>query len=492
MIDLALLRRDPGAVRAALGRRGVDTGVVDALFELDAEHRIRLQHAEELRSEVKALSRQVAQARKDGDIARAEELQLPGRALGHDERIATAEAETVADEVRHQLLVLPNIPDAEAPDGMNEDDNVEVARWWPGIDDGAAPPEYAPHQRVAHWEIGDELQILDFERGARLAGSMFPLFKRGGARLLRALTWYSLDVQSQDYTEVRPPTLVLTETLTASGHLPKFVDEAYAVERDGLWAIPTAEVPLTSMHRGELLDESELPLRYCATTPCFRREAGAAGKDTAGCSASMSSTRPSCSPTARRPRRRGPSPTSWRGPRRLAGAGAAVPGARPVHGGPRRLLGPHLRAVQEPGVRLAPADAAGHDARDDVRRPRRVVQARARRHCQGPVGGEAGQVGLPLAEEHPDHVGDTVVDVVLREVQAVTHGEQLAQSDGAAGVGGAGRLGDVGGASRSSRPSPTRRPTTAWRIDLAIDQLSSRVPAVTGVGSRSKCSRAPW
>ena len=111
---------------------------------------------------------------------------------------------------------------------------------------------------------------------------MFPLFKGGGARLLRALTWYSLDVQSVDYTEVRPPTLVLTEALTASGHLPKFVDEAYAVERDGLWAIPTAEVPLTSMHRDELLEEAVLPLRYCATTPCFRREAGAAGKDTRG------------------------------------------------------------------------------------------------------------------------------------------------------------------------------------------------------------------
>jgi seryl-tRNA synthetase len=282
VIDLTLLRRDPTAVRAALARRGVDPSVVDALFELDAEHRLRLQRAEELRSEVKALSRQVAQARKDGDIARAEELQLTSRALGHDERIATAEAETVADEVRHQLLVLPNLPDEQAPDGTSEADNVEVRRWWPGMDDGAAPPEYAEHQRVPHWEIGEALQLLDFERGARLSGSMFPLYKGLGARLLRALSWYSLDAQSRDYTEVRPPTLVLTEALTASGHLPKFVDEAYAVERDGLWAIPTAEVPLTSMHRGELLDESQLPLRYCASTPCFRREAGAAGKDTRG------------------------------------------------------------------------------------------------------------------------------------------------------------------------------------------------------------------
>ena len=282
MIDLALLRRDPALVRSSLARRGIDTSVVDDLVDLDAEHRIRLQRAEELRAEVKALSRQVAQARKEGDTARAEELQMKSRSVGHDERRATAEAETVADEVRHQLLVLPNLPDEDAPDGATEADNVEVSRWWPGKEAGVEPPAYAPHQRVPHWDVGEELGILDFERGARLSGSMFPLFKGGGSRLLRALTWYSLDVQSAAYTEVRPPTLVLTETLTASGHLPKFVDEAYAVERDGLWAIPTAEVPLTSMHRGELLDEAQLPLRYCATTACFRREAGAAGKDTRG------------------------------------------------------------------------------------------------------------------------------------------------------------------------------------------------------------------
>lgn len=282
MIDLTLLRRDPTFVRTALARRGVDPSEVDALFELDAEHRLRLKHAEDLRAEVKELSRKVAQARKDGEISMAEEFQLESRSIGHDERRATAEAETVADDLRHRLLVLPNLPDEKAPDGTGEADNVEIARWWPGIERGEDPPTYEQHQRVPHWEIGEQLGILDFERGARLSGSMFPLFKGGGSRLLRALTWYSLDLQSKDYTEVRPPTLVLTEALTASGHLPKFVDEAYAVERDGLWAIPTAEVPLTSMHRGELLDESELPLRYCATTACFRREAGAAGKDTRG------------------------------------------------------------------------------------------------------------------------------------------------------------------------------------------------------------------
>jgi seryl-tRNA synthetase len=282
VIDLALLRRDPTWVRSSLARRGVDPAEVDAIFELDAEHRLRLKRVDDLRAEVKALSRQVAQARKDGEAPRAEELQLESRALGHEERRATAEAETVADDLRHRLLVLPNIPDEKAPDGDTEADNVEVARWWPGVEHGDGPPEYADYQRVAHWDIGEELGILDFERAAKLAGSMFPLFKGGGARLLRALSWYSLTAQGADYTEVRPPTLVLTEALTASGHLPKFADEAYAIARDGLWAIPTAEVPLTSMHRDELLEESRLPLRYCASTACFRREAGAAGKDTRG------------------------------------------------------------------------------------------------------------------------------------------------------------------------------------------------------------------
>lgn len=282
MIDLALLRRDPGYVRSALARRGVDPGEVDALVELDAEHRLRLKYAEQLRAEVKELSRQVAQARKEGATSRAEELQLESRAVGHDERRATAEAETVADDIRHRLLVLPNLPDEKAPDGLTEDDNVEVARWWPGIEEGVDAPTYAAHQRVPHWEVGEELGILDFERGARLSGSMFPLFCGLGARLLRSMWWYSLDTQGADYTEVRPPTLVHTEAMTSSGHLPKFVDEAYAIERDGLWAIPTAEVPLTSMYRGEILEEQRLPLRYCATTPCFRREAGAAGKDTRG------------------------------------------------------------------------------------------------------------------------------------------------------------------------------------------------------------------
>ena len=147
---------------------------------------------------------------------------------------------------------------------------------------GAAFPTYAEYQRVPHWEIGIELGILDLESGAKLAGSMFPLYRGAGARLVRALGFYALNRHVGDYEEIRPPSFALTETMMSTGHLPKSVDDMYAIERDDLWAIPTAEVPLTSMNRGEILEEEQLPLRLTAQTACFRREAGAAGRDTRG------------------------------------------------------------------------------------------------------------------------------------------------------------------------------------------------------------------
>jgi seryl-tRNA synthetase len=173
-------------------------------------------------------------------------------------------------------LYLPNLPSPDAPDGDGPEANV-VARTWPD-----EPPAYRASQRVPHWDIGAELGLLDMERGAKLSGSMFPLYRGFGARLLRALTSFALDSHSDEFEEVRPPTMVLTETMVSTGHLPKFEEDAYHLERDDLWAIPTAEVPLTSMWRGDILDEAELPLRLTAATACFRREAGAAGRDTRG------------------------------------------------------------------------------------------------------------------------------------------------------------------------------------------------------------------
>jgi seryl-tRNA synthetase len=275
MIDIRLVREDREAVAASLARRGVDPGEVEALYDADQRARAAVARRDDLRSEVKKLSRQVGEARRRGEDDRAAALTDESRALGDEEAAAGAEADEAQETVRRLLLWLPNLPAAEAPDGAGPEDNVVVQRW---PNEGRA---YEDHQRVPHWEVGPALGLLDLERGAKLSGSMFPLFRGGGSRLLRALTAFALD-RHVDYEEIRPPTLVRTETMESTGHLPKFADEAYHVERDDLWAIPTAEVPLTSMHRGDVLEEADLPLRLTAATPCFRREAGAAGRETRG------------------------------------------------------------------------------------------------------------------------------------------------------------------------------------------------------------------
>jgi len=282
VIDLAQLRREPDEVAAALARRQVPREQVDALLVADAEHRRLLQHAESLRAQIKDLSRQVGEARRAKDEAGAEQLAATSRALGDEERTASEAAEAAGADVRARALDLPNLPSPDAPDGADESANVELRRWWPGMDEGREFPVFSDHQRVPHWESGAELGILDLEAGARLAGSMFPLFRGDGSRLIRALASLALDSHSDDYEEIRPPTVALTETMTSTGHLPKNQIEMYAIERDDLWLIPTAEVPLTSMHRGEIIDEDQLPIKLTAMTACFRREAGAAGRDTRG------------------------------------------------------------------------------------------------------------------------------------------------------------------------------------------------------------------
>jgi len=256
MIDLAQLRREPEFVKAALARRGVELSTMDEIIGLDAEHRQLLQEAERLRAEVKELSRQVGEARRNNEEDKAEELTSTSRELGDQERMASQRVDAVAQDLREKLLMIPNIPAPDVPDGRDENDNVETRRWWVGMDQGAAFPTYAAHQRVPHWDIGIELGILDLESGAKLAGSMFPLYRGAGARLLRSLGFFALNAHMADYEEIRPPSFALTETMMSTGHLPKSVDDMYAIERDDLWAIPTAEVPLTSMNRDEILEES--------------------------------------------------------------------------------------------------------------------------------------------------------------------------------------------------------------------------------------------
>ena len=276
MIDIRRLRTDLEASKVSLARKGVPAAEVDRAANLDAQHRQLLSQAEDLRARVKGLSRQMGDAMRAGQSGRAEELREESKRAGEELATVDQRSGSVESQLRDAMLRLPNFPAAEAPDGPSEADNVVIRTV------GYDASRYGAHQRVPHWDIGSELQILDLERGARISGSMFPLFRAGGATLCRALCQLALDRNADAYTEVRPPTLVRSPVMEAVGQLPKFADDAYHLERDDLWAVPTAEVPLTSMRAGEILAEDELPLRLMAYTPCFRREAGAAGRDTRG------------------------------------------------------------------------------------------------------------------------------------------------------------------------------------------------------------------
>jgi seryl-tRNA synthetase len=276
MLDVRLIRNDPDAVRAGLARRGEDPAAVDLVHELDAELRSLAAKRDALRAEIRVISNEVGKLFREQRKDEAAELQEQSRLLGAEEKALDQRADELQGQLRDQLLRIPNLPAADCPDGAGEDDNVVVRV------EQFDPTVYGEHQRVEHWVTGEQLGILDVERAVKMSGSMFVMYRGLGATLVRALCQLAIDRNADLYEEVRPPTLVRTDTMISTGHLPKFVDEAYHMERDDLWAIPTAEVPLTSIARDEIIPSAELPKRFCAHTSCFRREAGSAGKDTRG------------------------------------------------------------------------------------------------------------------------------------------------------------------------------------------------------------------
>jgi seryl-tRNA synthetase len=276
MIDVRRLREDFETVRAALARRGIDLGEVDRAADL---YRSQLElgaRRDDLRAQKNAISKDIGAARRDGEADRAFALTATSIAVGDELSVIETAVSDVAHELQGLLLRIPNLPSVDAPDGKSEADNPVLRI------EGFKTDRYQPHQRVPHWESGPALGILDLERGARISGSMFPVYRGMGATLARALCQLALDRNADAFEEIRPPTVVRTETLQATGQLPKFADDAYHVERDDLWLIPTSEVPLTSLRRNEIVDEAELPVRLMAATPCYRREAGSAGRDTRG------------------------------------------------------------------------------------------------------------------------------------------------------------------------------------------------------------------
>ncbi len=274
MLDIRRIRAEPDTIRAALARRDhALPAMIDRILALDEERRAGLGEVNELKAERNAASRTVGELRRAGSDA--DELIERTRALGDrivalDDRIREAEA-----ELRDALLRLPNTPHEAVPEGGEENNRV-LSSWGQPRDFGFEPRP--------HWEIGEALGLLDLPRGAKITGSAFPVMRGRGARLQRALINYFLDVHTGEhgYTEVRVPYLVNPDSMTGTGQLPKFAEESYYSERDDLWLIPTAEVPVTNLHRDELLSLEDLPVRYTAYSPCFRREAGAAGKDTRG------------------------------------------------------------------------------------------------------------------------------------------------------------------------------------------------------------------
>ncbi|WP_461832688.1 serine--tRNA ligase [Aquifex sp.] len=274
MIDINLIRSNPDFVKERLSTRDKEfVKLVDKVLELDIKRREIIKELESLRSERNKLSKEIGKLKREGkDVSEIQE-----RVKGLKARIDELEEELkkVEEELKNTLLWIPNLPHESVPIGEDENDNVEVRRW--------GEPRKFNFEPKPHWEIGEKLGILDFKRGAKLSGSRFTVIKGWGAKLERALINFMLDLHTgKGYREVCPPHLVKPEILIGTGQLPKFEEDLYKCERDNLYLIPTAEVPLTNLYREEILKEEDLPIYLTAYTPCYRREAGAYGKDIRG------------------------------------------------------------------------------------------------------------------------------------------------------------------------------------------------------------------
>lgn len=276
MHSLAEIRQDPDRFRAGLRRKGGDAALasLETVLATDEEHRSTLQEVEALRARQNAASKEIPARKKSGEDVSALMEELKGvkeRERALSETLAELDARITA-----ALRVIPNLPDVDVPDGPDESGNVEIARW------GEHPQfDFAPKP---HWDLGADLGILDPETAGRMSGSGFTLLLGAGARLERALGQFLLDLATTEhgYREVSPPVLVRPEAVDGVTMMAKFREDMYFVGGDEMFLIPTAEHPLTNLHRDAILDAERLPLRYTALTPCFRREAGAAGRDTRG------------------------------------------------------------------------------------------------------------------------------------------------------------------------------------------------------------------
>ena len=276
MIDHRLLLSDLEGCIKKLGRKGVLKEDVIKAKDLTVKRNQAIVRVEQLRQEKNKLSSEFSNFLAKKDAAQIEKTKKRLSEIKQDTEKDKHILSLVEAEMETLLLNIPNFPDDNAPDGDSSKDNVEILR------ENFNEAFFQSKDFLSHWEIMDELDIFDQKRAGKISGSMFAVLKGSGAKLLRALIAFAFDIFEKDYTEYVVPSLVNSASFQGTGQLPKFAEEAYHIEKDDLWAIPTGEVPLTALHREEILHETKLPLKYMTCTSCFRREAGAAGHETRG------------------------------------------------------------------------------------------------------------------------------------------------------------------------------------------------------------------
>ena len=273
MLSIDIIRNNPKEVEKGLARKG-EKLLISEIIKLDESYRSDLAQANEMRAERNVASDKIARAKKLGE--NSDKAISAMRELSQQIKVLEEKTQSSKNELDQLLLGLPNIPHESVPEGKDEKNNQLVREWGETLD--------RDFNIIAHLELGKALSLFDFERGAKISGSGFPLYTGKGAKLERALINFMLDFQTEQhgYKEIFPPFVVRPESAVTTGQLPKLADDMYASEKDDLWLIPTAEVPLTNIHQNEILSEDQLPINYTAYSACFRREAGSYGKDTRG------------------------------------------------------------------------------------------------------------------------------------------------------------------------------------------------------------------
>ncbi len=273
MLDIKILRTEPDRIREALKNRFNDLDITPAI-ELDKERRAILADAEQKKAKQNEITKQIPAMKKAGE--NTDKIFAEMRELSDEIKEDDVKISQIDEDLRNFMLKIPNIPNKDVPVGKDDTENVEIRRY--------SEPRNFDFEPKAHWDIGTDLDILDFDRGAKIAGSRFTVYKGLGARLERSVIQFFLNTHTEEsgYKEIFPPYMVNRASMTGTGQLPKFEEDAFKVANNGYFLIPTAEVPVTNLHRDEILDGNSLPIKYCAYSACFRAEAGSAGRDTRG------------------------------------------------------------------------------------------------------------------------------------------------------------------------------------------------------------------